>query len=130
MAKKPINKRKVAVGLVVAAMLLVPIGVGWKSIEPLIFVPAKGLFKRLPVTYANLSPIRIRHRSLKRIKVRVIEKGKGSGQNIRVTFKDNSPIKIIRKDSSNRRLEDVEGLPRVHVQRTFRRGVQPQRPGE
>ena len=130
MAQTPIDIKKLAGGAVVAMMLLAPLAVGWKSIEPLIFEPAKGLFKRLPVAYTNLSPIRIRYRPIKRIKVRVVEKGKGRGQNIRITYKDNSPIKIIRKDSSRRRLEDVEGLPRVHVQRTFSRGVQPQRPPE
>ena len=121
-----IDKRAVVAGLVVAVLLLVPMAVGFKALEPIIFEPAKQLFKRLPVTYANLSPIKIRHRKIKGIPVRVVEKGKGKGANIRITYKDNSPIKIIRKDSREVvPLEDLPGVPQVRVRRTFTRGLQP-----
>lgn len=127
MAKRlKIDKRALLGGLVVSVMLLAPLAVGYKAIEPMIFEPARQLFKRLPVTYANLSPIKIRHRKIKGIPVRVIPKGKGSGANIRITFKDNSPIKIIRKDSRTAApLEDLPGLPQMRVRRTFTRGLQP-----
>jgi hypothetical protein len=121
-----IDKRALVGGLVVSAMLIVPMAVGYKAIEPVIFEPARQLFKRLPVTYANLSPIKIRHRKIKGIPVRVIQKGKGKGANIRITYKDNSPIKIIRKDSRlAERMEDLPGLPQMRVRRTFTRGLQP-----
>jgi hypothetical protein len=121
-----IDKRALLGGLVVSALLLAPLAVGYKAIEPMIFEPARQLFRRLPVTYANLSPIKIRHRKIKGIPVRVIQKGKGKGANIRITYKDNSPIKIIRKDSRQaERLEDLEGLPQMRVRRTFTRGLQP-----
>jgi hypothetical protein len=121
-----IDKRAIVGGLVMASLLFVPMAVGYKSLEPLIFEPAQQLFKRLPVTYANLSPIKIRHRKIKGIPVRVIPKGKGKGANIRITYKDNSPIKIIRKDTRDMaRLEDLPGLPQMRVRRTFTRGLQP-----
>jgi hypothetical protein len=121
-----IDKRALLGGLVVSGLLLVPMAVGYKAIEPMIFEPAQQFFKRLPVTYANLSPIKIRHRKIKGIPVRVIPKGKGKGANIRITYKDNSPIKIIRKDSRDvARLEDLPGLPQVRVRRTATRGLQP-----
>lgn len=122
-----IDKRALIGGLVVSVLLLAPLAVGYKAIEPMIFEPARQLFRRLPVTYANLSPIKIRHRKIKGIPVRVIPVGKGKGANIRITYKDNSPIKIIRKDSSRQaaRLEDLPGLPQVRVRRTFTRGLQP-----
>jgi hypothetical protein len=121
-----IDKRALLGGLIVSGMLLAPLAVGYKAIEPMIFEPARQLFNRLPVTYANLSPIKIRHRKIKGIPVRVIEKGKGKGANIRITYKDNSPIKIIRKDSREVvPLEDLPGLPQMRVRRTFTRGLQP-----
>lgn len=121
-----IDKRALVAGLVMAVLLLVPMAVGFKYIEPLIFEPAQALFKRLPVTYANLSPIKIRHRKIKGVPVRVIPKGKGKGANIRITYKDNSPIKIIRKDTREFvPMEDLPGLPQVRVRRTFTRGLQP-----
>lgn len=126
-----IDKRKLIAGLAVAGMLLAPLFAGFKYIEPLIFEPAQQLFKRLPVTYANLSPIKIRERKIKNIPVRVIPKGKGKGANIRITYKDNSPIKIIRKDSRIKPLlEDIPGLNQVQVRRTFTRGLTPPAPAE
>lgn len=121
-----IDKRALVAGLVMAVLLIAPLAIGYKAIEPILFEPAMQLFKRLPVTYANLSPIKIRHRKIKGIPVRVIEKGKGKGANIRITYKDNSPIKIIRKDSRTVvPMEDLPGLPQMRVRRTFTRGLQP-----
>lgn len=125
---KPLNidKRALAAGLVMAVLLLVPLVVGFKAIEPMLFEPAKQLFRRLPVTYAKLSPIKIRERKIVNIPVRVIPKGKGKGANIRITYKDNSPIKIIRKDSREAApMEDLPGLPQMRVRRTFTRGLHP-----
>lgn len=124
--KLEIDKRKLAIRLAVAAMILLPLYAGFKYIEPLLFRPAQMLFARLPVTYGNLSPIPIRFRAIRSIPVRVIAKG---ANGIRVTYKNLSRIPITHKGQDDG-MPNLPGLPNMQVRHRFQSGYHPETPEE
>lgn len=125
--KLQINKRKLAIRLAVAAMILVPLYTGFKYIEPLLFRPAQQLFSRLPVSYGNLSPIPIRFRAIRNIRVRVIPKG---ANGIRVTYKNLSRIPITHKGEDQDLMPSLPGLPNMQVRHRAQSGYHPEIPEE
>jgi hypothetical protein len=121
MNKPAIDKRKLAIRVSVAAMILIPLYVGFKYIEPFLFRPAQQLFSRLPVTYGNLSPIPIRFRAIRTIPVRVIPKG---ANGIRVTYKNLSRIPITYKGGDEESMPSLPGLTNMRVQHRYSNGIQ------
>jgi hypothetical protein len=133
--KKPrfFTRKRIFIGALVTAMIVGPSYAAYKYMEPLLYQPARLLFKRLPVTYSNLSPIPIRQRRIITIPVRVIPKG---AYGIRVTHKDLSKIKVTYKNSRGLKRKLAEGEeetvtnPRVQVQHVYRNGLQTPPPPE